>query len=164
MENIANKSPFLIVALGDFNVRIQGWYQNDLGTFEGCKIDMATSQFSFSQTIKEPRHVFSHLVYSIDLILKSHPNLVTHSGVHPRLHPNCHHQIVFAKFNLTIIYAQSNKRLVWHYQQANTDLVKEAIELFDWEKSLSNLDVNKQISVLNETIMNIFEMLNPKCY
>ena len=27
--------------------------------------------------------------------------------------------------------------------------------LFDWESSLNNLDVNEQISVFNETIMNI---------
>ena len=43
LEHIANKSPFLIVVLGDFNARIQGWYQNDITTFEGCKIDMVNS-------------------------------------------------------------------------------------------------------------------------
>ena len=80
-----------------------------------------------------------------------------HSDVHPSLHPNCHHQIVFAKFNLTIFYPAPYKQLVWHYQQTNTDFIKRAIELFDWEKSLSNLNVNKQVSVFNETIMNIFE-------
>ena len=84
-----------------------------------------------------------------------------HSGVHPSLHPNCYHQIVLAKFNLTVFYPPPYKRLVWHYQQANTDLIKRAIELFDWEKSLSNLDVNKQVSVFNETIMNIFENFIP---
>ena len=29
LEHIANKSPFLIVVLGDFNARMQGSYQND---------------------------------------------------------------------------------------------------------------------------------------
>ena len=38
------------------------------------------------------------------IIFKSQPNLVVESGVHPSLHPNCHHQIVFAKFNLMISY------------------------------------------------------------
>ena len=32
-----------------------------------------------------------------------------------------------------------------------------SIVLFDKEKSLSNLDLNKQVSVFSETIMNIFE-------
>ena len=80
-----------------------------------------------------------------------------HSGVHPPLHPNCQHQIVVAKFNLTIFYPPPYKRLVWHYQQANTGLIKRVISLFDWEKSLSNLDVNKQVSFFNETIIIIFE-------
>ena len=32
---------------------------------------------------------------------------------------------------------------------------------FDWEKSLSNLDANKQVFVSKETIMNIFENFIP---
>ena len=32
------------------------------------------------------------------------PNLVVESRVHPSLHSNCHHQIVFTKFNLMICY------------------------------------------------------------
>ena len=56
LEHIANKSPFLIVVVGDFNARMQDWHQNDITTFEGCKIDIATSQFGLSQIIKEPTH------------------------------------------------------------------------------------------------------------
>ena len=48
LEQIANKSPFLIVVLGDFNARVQGRYQNDITTFDRGKIDMTTSQFSLS--------------------------------------------------------------------------------------------------------------------
>ena len=144
MEHIANKRSFLL-----------GWYQSDKTTFTGCKIYMTTSQFSLIQIIKEPTHILSHSASCIDLIFTSQPNLVIHSSVHPSLHRNCHHQIFFAKFNLTIFYPPPYKRLVWHYQQANTDLIKRAIELLNWEKSLSNLDMNKQGSIFNETI--IFE-------
>ena len=48
-------------------------------------------------------------------------------------------------------------QLVRHYQQRNTDLIKRAIESLDWEKSLSNLNMNKQVSIFNETIMHVFE-------
>ena len=71
-----------------------------------------------------------------------------HSGVHSSLHPNCQVQVVFAKFNFTFFYPLPYKRLVWHYQQANSDLIKGAIELFDWGETLSNLDVNKQFSLI----------------
>ena len=140
---------------------MQGWYHNDITAFEGCKTDIATSQFGLSQIIKEPRHILSNSPSCIDLLFTSQPNLVMCSGVHPSLHPNCHHQIIFAKFNLTILYPHAYKRLVWRYQQANTDLIKRATELLVMEKSLSNLDVNKQVSVFNETIMNIFENFIP---
>ena len=113
---------------------MQGWYQNGITTFEVCKIDIATSQFGLSQIMKEPTHILSNSTSCIDLNFTSQPNLVIHSGVHPSLHPNCHHQIIFAKFNLFIFYPPLYKRLVWHYQQANTDYIKWAIELFDWEK------------------------------
>ena len=83
LEHIANKSPFLIVVLGDFNARMQGWYQNDITTFEGCKIDIATSQFGLSQIIKEPTHILSNSASCIDLIFTSQPKLVIYSGVYP---------------------------------------------------------------------------------
>ena len=38
----------------------------------------------------------------IGLIFTS--NIVVKSGVHPSLHPNRHHQIIFAKFNFKIFY------------------------------------------------------------
>ena len=38
----------------------------------------------------------------IDVIFTSQPNLVVESGVHLSLDPNCHHQIIFTKFNLKI--------------------------------------------------------------
>ena len=140
---------------------MQGWYQNDTTTFEVCKINIATSQFSLSQIIKKPKHILSNLTSCIGLIFTSQPNLVMHSGIHPSLHSNCHHQIVFSKFNLTIFYPPPYEWLVCYYQQANTNLIKLAIELFDWERSLSNLDVNKQVSVFDKTTMNIIENFIP---
>ena len=46
LEHTVNKSPYLIAVLGNFNARIQVWYQNDMTTFKKTKIDMATSKFS----------------------------------------------------------------------------------------------------------------------
>ena len=93
LDHIANKSLFLIVVLGGFNAKMQGWYQNDITTFEGCKIDIATYQFDLSQIIKEPTHILSNLASCIELIFTSQLKLVMDSGVHPSLHPNCKIQI-----------------------------------------------------------------------
>ena len=42
------------------------------------------------------------------------------SGVHSSLHPNSHHQVVFAKFDLKDFYPPPYERRVWHYKYANT--------------------------------------------
>ena len=112
MEHITSKKPFLIVLLGDFNARMQGWYQNNITTSEGCKIDIATSHFGLSQIIKEPTHILRNLVSWTDLTFMSQPNLVMPSGVHSSLHQNCHHQIVLVKFNFTVSYPPSTYQVI----------------------------------------------------
>ena len=83
-----------------------------------------------------------------------------HSGIHSGI------RVVTIKLSLQnlpgqFFYPLPYKRLVWHYQQANTDFIKQVIELFNWEKNLSNNDVNKQVSVFNESIMNTSENYIP---
>ena len=101
------------------------------------------------------RHILNNSSSSIDLIFNSQPNLLIGSGVHPPLHSNCHHQIVFAKFNLDIVYPPPYEREIWHYQKANIDLIKRAINSFDWENVFSNIDVHKKVSIFNQNIINI---------
>ena len=87
--------------------------------------------------------------------------MVVESGVHPSLHPNCHHQIVFAKFNLMISYPPPYSREVWHYREANTDLIRRAISNFNWEKAFYNTNVNKKVSIFSETILNVLSNYIP---
>ena len=51
--------------------------------------------------------------------------------IHASLHSNCHRQIVFAKFNLSIFYLKPYERTVWYYERANTELNRRAIDQFD---------------------------------
>ena len=68
LDTIVNKNPFLIVAFGDFNVKITNWYKNDIKSYEGLKIDTITSQFSLQQLINEPTHLTANSSSCIDLI------------------------------------------------------------------------------------------------
>ena len=72
--------------------------------YEGSKIDGITSTFGLQQTINEPTYIIRDSFSCNDLIFTSQPNLVMESRVHSSLHPNCHHQITYAKFNLKIYY------------------------------------------------------------
>ena len=77
------------------------------------------------------------------------------SVVHPSLHSNCHHQIIYAKFNLKIHYPPPYKRKIGYYQKANTDQIRKTIEQFPWDKLFKNLDVNEIVFLFNRTIKNI---------
>ena len=81
--------------------------------------------------------------------------MITDSGVHSSLHSNCHHQIVFAKFNLHIVYPPPYLREIWHYREANTRLIRCAIKEFNWERAFSNTNVNEKVDIFNRTILNI---------
>ena len=42
--------------IGIINAKMQSWFENDVATFEGSKIDMTTSQFNLNQIIKQPTY------------------------------------------------------------------------------------------------------------
>ena len=111
------------------------WCSQDSTNFEGITIENVTYQFGLSRIITEATHILEPSSSCIDLIFTTQPNLVVESGVHSLLHPNCHHQIVFAKFNLQIHYPPPYPREMWHYKQANTELIRRAITDFNWDRA-----------------------------
>ena len=77
--------------------------------------------------IQEPTHILSNLSCCIDLVFMSQHKLLMESGVHSLLHENCHHQLVYPKFNLKVWYPAPYERKIWHYQYANIDQIKEQL-------------------------------------
>ena len=120
------KNPFVVVLLSNFNVKSSNWCRNDITANEGKSVENISSLFGLHQVINEPTHILESSSSFIDLIFTSQPNLITESGVHPSLYPNSHHQIIFAKFNLEILFAPRCFCNVWHYQ--------DAVEMFNWFK------------------------------
>ena len=53
-----------------------------------------------TQVMKEPTHFLENSKSCIDLIFISQPNMVMDSSVHSSLRSRCHHQIIYAEFNL----------------------------------------------------------------
>ena len=100
LEILSQKDPFFVVAIGDFNVKSRFWHCNDHTTFQGKALENFTSQFGLHEVTKEPTYILHNSSSCIDLIFALQPNLITESGVHPSLHPNCHRQLIYAKFNL----------------------------------------------------------------
>ena len=112
LGTLLQKNPFLVVAIGDFNAKSKSWYINDSTTSQCNVLENITSQFGQQQIIKEPTHILDNSSSCIDLFFTSQPNLIIESGVYLSLHPNCHHQTVYAKFNLQIYYPPQYDREV----------------------------------------------------
>ena len=144
-----------LVLLGDFNAKSSNWCKNDITTSEGKVIKNISLQFTLLEVINEPTNILESSSSCTDLIFTSQPNLITESGVHQSLHPNSHHQIISAKFNLEIIFPPPYFQDVWHYQDANTDLIRGAIDMFNWDRSFVNTNVIKKVFILNKTTLNI---------
>ena len=106
---MADKQPYMMVGLGDYNAEQNSWYANGNTNTEGSKIDILTVSFDFNQIINKPTHILNNSSSCIDLIFTSQQNLLIESGVHSSVHPNCHHQITYVKFNLNVIYTPPTK-------------------------------------------------------
>ena len=95
--HLASFKPHLLLIKGDSNVRSSSWWPGDVGNIEGARLESITSFYGLHQIINELTHILLSSFSCIDLIFTIQPNMITDSGVHPSLHQNCHHQIIFAK-------------------------------------------------------------------
>ena len=126
----------MTVVLGDFNAKSNNWCKTDITPLEDSMIDTTASSYGSNQLIQKPTHILYSSSPCIDLVFTSQPNLVMKSGIRSSLHSNCHHQIVFGKFSLSISYPPQYERIVWYYERVNTELIRRTIDHFDWLRAM----------------------------
>ena len=66
IDHVADKNPYMMVFLGDFNGKLNSWYANDNKDIQGSKTDILTASFGFNQIINEPTHILSNSSSCID--------------------------------------------------------------------------------------------------
>ena len=113
--------------------------------------------------MSEPTHILENSS-CIDLIFTDQLSLIIDSGTHPTLYPNFHHKIIHCKIDLKIIYLPSYMRLVWDFKRANILSNRKPIKMVDWRFMFLNRNVHVQVSVFNNTLMNIFSNCIPNKY
>ena len=114
LELIFTKNPYLTVVIGGFNVKSHNWYKGNKITAGGTRIEIMTSHYGLTQIINKPTHILEDSSSCTDLIFTSQVNMVLDSGVHSSVHPNSHHLIIYAKFNLKVYYPSPYERYIWH--------------------------------------------------
>ena len=156
------ENPFCVIITGDFNCRSTQWWENDIENNEGRLFEPLASDNGLHQLISEPTHLMGESKSCIDLILTDQPNLITESGVHPSLHEQCHHQIVYGKLSVSNIVLPPYTRRVWYYDKADFAAIRKSIEMFAWRKHLDNMTCPyEQVSLLNEVLLNIYSNFIP---
>ena len=89
------ENPHCVIITSDFNAHSVQWWGNELENDFGKVFEPFTSDLSLHQLISEPTHFMGESRLCIDLIFAEQPNLFIESGVHPSLHEQCHHQIIY---------------------------------------------------------------------
>ena len=65
----------------------------------------------------------------------------------------------FSKSNLEVVYTSPYVREVWHYKNAINELIRHAINEFNWQKAFLNINVNEKVDIFYSTILNILSTL-----
>ena len=149
LQEIIALNPNFSIILGDFDARSKPWSKSDINTIEGAKIDSVTTSYGLQQLITQLTHLLANSSSCIDFIFNDQPSLIIDCGIHPSLHPNCHHQIVYCKLDLKIVYPPPYQRHVSDFK------------MIDWQFMFLNKNVHEQVSILKTTLMNIFSNYIP---
>ena len=162
LSKLHAENPFCVVITGDFNCRSTQWWENDIENNEGRVFEPFVSELGLHQLISEPTHFMGDSKSCIDLIFTDQPNLIIESGVHPSLHEQCHHQIVYGKLSVSNIALPPYTRNVWYYDKADFVAIRRSIEMFRWHEHLDKISCpNEQVKFLNEVLLNIYSNFIP---
>ena len=63
--------------------------------------------------------------------------------------------------NLIYFLSSAHERTVWYYERANTELIRRAIDQFDWLRALSNISVDEKVYFFTKTLLNIIQNFIP---
>ena len=162
-RKINSEKPYATFYTGDFNGHSQFWWEQGKTTPEGKEIEALFTSLNLSQVISEPTNFEPDKNPScIDLLVTDQPNLILDSGTRPSLDDKCHHQIIYGKVNFQIPPPPPFERKIWHFNQANINLIQRSMRSFPWEEQFSlNSDPNWQVKVFSDTILNIMSNFIP---
>ena len=83
------------------------------------------------------------------------------SCVHSSLYDNCHHQIIYSKFNLKIYYPPPYEGEICHDQKSNIENIRKVIGQFPRAMRFTNVDINEKVNLFTKTIKNVMRNYIP---
>ena len=133
------ENPYAVIITGDFNCRSPQWWENDNESKEGKIFEPHTSKLGLHQLISEATHIMGDSKSCIDLIFTDQPNVFLESDVHPSLHEQCHHHILYGELSVKNLAPPPYYCKVWFYDRANVYAICKCIQNFLWRNNIQNL-------------------------
>ena len=59
-------------------------------------------------------------------------------------------------------YPKQYSREIWHFKGVKTDLIRRALNDFNWEKAFSNSNNNEKVCIFNKSIINVLSNAIPR--
>ena len=160
IELVKNENPHCILVLGDLNAHLKDWYGTSNDEF-GLTFQRIFNNNGLTQLIKQPTYITNNSKTCIDVLATDQPNLALVNEVHPSLHTNCHHQVIFSKFNIICLPPPPHTRHIWHYNRAKPDLMQKAATEYDWDTALFDLHPEQMVDHFDDVILNIAKNFIP---
>ena len=58
---------------------------------------------------------------------------------------------------MKICYPPPYSRQVWHFKEAETNLITKALNDFNWETAFSKTNVSEKVSIFNKSVINVLK-------
>ena len=160
---LKNLKPYAMFFTGDFNAHSETWYPEGDTNPEGIELENLFTDLNLTQIISEPTHFMRDTCRPtcIDLVITDQPNLVLDCGVRDSLDMTVKHKIIFCKINFKIPPPPKYSRKIWHFNRAHELSIRQAVSMYPWGENLGTLNPNRQVDILNQTILNIMSNFVP---
>ena len=152
--------PHCTIVTGDLNAHLREWYGSEDDNF-GLNFQRIFNKHSLTQLINQPTYVTNNSRTCIDIIATDQPNLFLKSEIHPSLHTNCPHQVVYAKMSINCPPPPPHSRQIWHYSRAKPALLRRAATEYDWDQAFGDSHPSLCVDHFDEVILNIAQNFIP---
>jgi hypothetical protein len=160
LTKLEAENPYCIATGGDYNAHSKEWYKEGNTDSYGIHIQKVFLDHGMTQLVDQPTYIVNNTKTCVDLFAIDQPNIVLTNEVLPSPIPECHHQINYTKLSLRCPPPPPFKRRVWHHKRADKESIQRAMDGFNWERELEDLEdsPDDQAKLLGNVFMNI--MLN----
>ena len=155
------EKPHCIILAGDLNAHNSVWYKGDNTDSLGSSLQRIFDKNMVSQMTNGPTYITNNSQTCLDLLVTDQPNIILKNEIHPSLHTNCSHQVVYTKVGINCPPPPKFNRKIWHYSRADIENMKRSALAFNWADELAHLNLDDQVQLFNDVIFNISENFIP---